>query len=109
MAELLADVDGQRREEVLAGPSFRRAFVGAPLPPLLPACVRCGHYAPRLTFGAGSDCSARTPACHAFKGAVEKVRRILEESIDGLPPESGAHAHRDTYVAAAKLDLAADK
>jgi hypothetical protein len=54
------------------------------------------------------DWGAR-PACQAFSSAVENTRRILDQVIATLPPESGAHAHRDTYVAAAKLDLAADK
>lgn len=40
---------------------------------------------------------------------MENTRRVLEQSMDALPPERGAHAYRDTYVAAAKLDLAADK
>jgi hypothetical protein len=48
-------------------------------------------------------------ACQAFVTAVDSTQRILEQVIAELPAERGAHAHRDTYVAAAKLDLAADK
>lgn len=48
-------------------------------------------------------------ACQSFAAAVDSTQRLLGQAIAELPTERGAHAHRDTYVPAAKLDLAADK
>ena len=105
VADLLADVEGERREEVLGGQLHLHSE--HPPPPQSTTYARAWSIAAAThSVIPALRCA---PGCQAFKRAMDNARHILEQTIDALPPESGAHAHRDTYVAAAKLDLAADK